>query len=267
MPQPLYEPCGSELAHECVGSGALDAPEPTPSRASSAPTGSVLDSDQCYRSRPNPPHKRVILIQQQGGFGADVGAAANGGDDVAVLCVGFPLVAGLEFTADHASLPPDFAGLQFAVSRQARQFGAGAGAARGAVVGLAGAEHEVAAVGVVVVGEQLHMVDHFTVFATDALAFQCLAHRPAVVGEGLQVIGAYRQAMLGDQEEPVAAPGDNGTTARFAHSPSRLRAVPLPPRPPAFRYGARRFRCAPGTPATPPGQWCRGRTCPDNRCY
>src|SRR3546814_20780686 len=55
-------------------------------------------------------------------------------------------IGAFEFTANDTGLTPDLPRLQFSVSSQARQFGAGAGAAWGAVIRLAGAEHEVAAV-------------------------------------------------------------------------------------------------------------------------
>ena len=76
-----------------------------------------------------------------------------------------------EDAADDALLPPDLARAQLAVGGQAGQLGAGAGAARRAVVGLAGAEHEVPAVGA---GrgrraEQLDVVDLAAVRAGDAL--------------------------------------------------------------------------------------------------
>ena len=52
-----------------------------------------------------------------------------------------------EDAADDAFLTPDFAGLQFAVGIEAGELGAGAGAAGRAVVGFAGAEDEVSAIG------------------------------------------------------------------------------------------------------------------------
>src|SRR5690606_2537574 len=135
----------------------------------------------------------------------DVRAAADGGDDAAAFGV---LVAALELAADHTGLAPQLARLQLAVGRQAGQLGAGAGAAGRAVVGLAGAQHEVAAVGLGVVGEQLDVVDQAAVLAADALVFQRLLHGHRVGGEGVQIVAGYAQAVVADQEEPVAAPGD-----------------------------------------------------------
>src|SRR3546814_1747975 len=68
-------------------------------------------------------------------------------------------IGAFEFTANDTGLAPDLPRLQFSVSGQARQFSAGAGAAWGAVIGLAGAEHEVAAVGLWVIGEQFDVID------------------------------------------------------------------------------------------------------------
>ena len=53
----------------------------------------------------------------------------------------------LEDAADDALLPPDLALGELAVGDQAGELGARAGAAGRAVIGLARAEHEVAAVG------------------------------------------------------------------------------------------------------------------------
>ena len=55
--------------------------------------------------------------------------------------------AAFEDAAHDALLPPDFAGRELAVGVEAGQLGAGAGAAGRAVVGLAGAEHEILAIG------------------------------------------------------------------------------------------------------------------------
>jgi hypothetical protein len=79
-----------------------------------------------------------------------------------------------EHRSENAFLPPDFAWLQVAVGSQAGHLGAGSGAAWGAVVGLAGAENEVAAVVGRVVGgaEQLDVVDLRAVGAGDAARCQ-----------------------------------------------------------------------------------------------
>ncbi|MCY1442721.1 hypothetical protein D9M71_591020 [compost metagenome] len=52
------------------------------------------------------------------------------------------------------------------------------------------------------------MVDGRAVFAGDALGFEGLEHGPGVVGERLTVVQFDALAVFGDQEEPVAAPGD-----------------------------------------------------------
>src|SRR5690606_28573379 len=93
------------------------------------------------------PLKGIIVLENQGGFAADAGASAQGRDDLAVLT---RFVAGLELAANDTGLAPDLSRRELAVGGQAGQFGAGAGAAGRAVVGLAGAEHEVAAVGLLV---------------------------------------------------------------------------------------------------------------------
>ncbi len=75
-------------------------------------------------------------------------------------------------------------------------------------VGLAGTEHEVAAVGVGIVGEQFDVIDGAAVLAADALVFQRLLDGDGVGGEGVEVVAGDALAVSGDQEEPVAAPGD-----------------------------------------------------------
>ena len=72
----------------------------------------------------------------------------------------------------------------------------------------AGAHHEVAAVGVGVVGKQLDVVDGRAVLAGNALRLQGVEHGPGVRGQGLAVIQFNALAVFGNQEEPVATPGD-----------------------------------------------------------
>ena len=86
--------------------------------------------------------------------------------------------AGLEAAADHALLHPGRAGREVAVGGQAGQLGAGAGAAGRAVVGLAGAQHEVARVGAGRRREQLDVVDLRAVRPGDALGHERAADAP-----------------------------------------------------------------------------------------
>src|SRR5437763_1646964 len=84
-----------------------------------------------------------------------------------------------EETADDALLPPHFTLAQFAVFEQASQLRAGSGAARRAVIRLAGAHHEVAAIGV---GpprrtEKLDVIDERSIRAGDALTLQRASDR------------------------------------------------------------------------------------------
>ncbi|MNS99184.1 hypothetical protein D3C72_1335810 [compost metagenome] len=79
------------------------------------------------------PGERVVGRDQQRGFGADVRASADGGND-------FPtgyFIAGLEHAADDAGLAPGLTGRELAVGGKAGQLGACARAARRAVIGLA----------------------------------------------------------------------------------------------------------------------------------
>src|SRR5579862_5531646 len=81
---------------------------------------------------PNSHAKRVVRVEQQRRLGADVGRAGDARDDALAVAVHAPL----EDAADDALLPPDVALLDLTVGEQAGELGAGAGAARRAVVRL-----------------------------------------------------------------------------------------------------------------------------------
>ena len=118
-----------------------------------------------------------------------------------------------EDAADDALLPPDLALAELAVGDQARELGAGAGAAGRAIVGLAGAEDEVLAVGTGRGGraEQLDVVDLAAVGARDPLCGQGLTDSPGDVGQPFDVRQGEVLAVVADEEEPVATPGDIAT--------------------------------------------------------
>src|SRR5450755_1392560 len=80
----------------------------------------------------------VAGVEQKFGFCVDVGVTGNFRVELAIHhgdC-------SFEYATSDAFLTPDLAGLQFPVGVETGQFGAGAGAARRAVVSLAGAKHE-----------------------------------------------------------------------------------------------------------------------------
>ena len=127
--------------------------------------------------RPTPisvfPRQRIAFVEQQLAIGAHIGLPANkGGNAIAI-----PAIVGLKLAADHAGLPPLRVRRQLAFRCQTRQFGTGAGAARGAIIGFAGAQHEAAAVGLRIVTEQFDMVYRSAVFTADARLLQRLPHR------------------------------------------------------------------------------------------
>ncbi|MNF90456.1 hypothetical protein D3C84_730210 [compost metagenome] len=138
----------------------------------------------------------------------------------------FPFVAADKLARGDAGLDPAFTGGQFPVGRQARQFCAGTGPAGRAVVGLARAHDEVAAVGVIVVGKQFDVVDQRAVFTVDALGLEGLEHCPGVLGEELDVVHLQGLTVIGHQEKPVAAPGDVAVHAAMSwHFDRHLLAV------------------------------------------
>ncbi len=105
----------------------------------------------------------IVGIDEESGFRGDVGATGDTGDQGLVM----ETVSALEDAAEDAALAPGSAGGELTVGVEAGKFGAGAGAARRAVVGFAGAEDEIGAVGAAVFDgrEQLDVVDFRTIRA------------------------------------------------------------------------------------------------------
>src|SRR4029079_377166 len=90
----------------------------------------------------NSPAKRIRGIEYRSAFPANERLSRDRRHDPA-----FDLaIRALEKTPDDALLPPGRALVELAVGREAREPGAGARAARRAVVRVARAEHEVAAI-------------------------------------------------------------------------------------------------------------------------
>src|SRR5207245_2431516 len=127
--------------------------------------------------------KRIVLVEKELGFGRHVSRARDARIDHAV----HDLHRSLENAADDALLTPFLPGAQLAVGDQTSELGAGAGAARGAVVGSARTENEVAAVrakrGRGRGTEQFHVVDLLTVIARDTLPSQRLTDPPGHFGQ------------------------------------------------------------------------------------
>ena len=157
------------------------------------------------------PAKDHVRVEDQLIIAAHPGFAADRGDDAC----GGALVAGGKLAADDAGLAPDRSRLQFAILRQAGQL-ALVPVPHGERSGLSRTEYEAAAVGGIVIGEQLDMIDNAAVVAADPRGFQPLAHRPGVVGELWDVLRGNGERVIVDQEKPVAAPGniaDDGASA------------------------------------------------------
>jgi hypothetical protein len=142
-------------------------------------------------------------IEDEGGFGGDVGGAGDGGSYGVFFFGGG--VAGFEDAADDAFLTPDFAGGEFAVCGEAGELGAGAGAAGGTVVFGAGAEDEVAAVvrGIVRRGEEFDVIDFGVAGGVEGGA-----DGERGLGELGDVFAGEGEAVVGYQEKPVATIGD-----------------------------------------------------------
>src|SRR5207249_4607852 len=94
------------------------------------------------RHRADAPAIRVGLIENQGRLGSDIGAAFNRGNDLAIN----QAHPALEDAARYAFLPPDLPFFDFAIGQEARELGAGSGAAWRPIVSLAGAEDKILAI-------------------------------------------------------------------------------------------------------------------------
>src|SRR5688572_14467086 len=107
-----------------------------------------------------PPAKRIAIVEDERRLGGDVRGAGNARRDLAARAVE-PFVRSLEAAADDALLHPGLAFGELAVRGEAGELRARAGAAGRAIVGLAGAQDEVACLGARRSGrpEELDMVD------------------------------------------------------------------------------------------------------------
>ena len=107
-------------------------------------------------------------------------------------------------------MPPGRAFFEIPVGREAREPGARPRAARGAVVGIPRAKHEVAAIVVFTRGiaEELDVVDLAAVAPRDALGRERSAKGAREFGEWGNVLEIERPVVRIHEEEPVAAPRD-----------------------------------------------------------
>src|ERR1019366_4027238 len=97
---------------------------------------------ECLPSRANSPAERVFLIQQLRRLRVHESRAGDDRQDFSRRAVE-PLKFSAERAADDAFLNPLRALGQFAIRREARELGAGAGATGRAVIGFAGTLDEV----------------------------------------------------------------------------------------------------------------------------
>ena len=151
------------------------------------------------RSSPRPT-ERIALIQQQGGLGIDKGGASNGGSDFSRRAVQ-PAKPARKGAAEDAFLDPGFALCEFCVGGEAGKFGAGAGAARGAVIGFARALNKIARVGARdgSRAEEFDMID-----LRKALGIDCLANTPTDIGQPVRIFQRQFMAVFLREEKPIA---------------------------------------------------------------
>ncbi len=151
----------------------------------------------------------IIRVKDDGGFTGDEGSAGDNGNELSGLGKGKE--RSFENGADDAGLTPDFTFGKFSAGSEAGEFCAGAGAAGGAVVFLAGAEDEVLRIGVEPFfrcGEGLNVIDFTAIGSGDVLCFEGVADGTGELCEGFNVLGANGGALVGDEEEPIASPSD-----------------------------------------------------------
>src|SRR5579875_2978690 len=136
-----------------------ESPASASSRAHAAPTmpaptmRTSKDSDTV-----EPPAQGIALVEDEVAFEGDERRSCDAGPHLPALTGSG--VRGLETAADDTLLHPHLAGRERAVRGQAGDPGAGPRATRRAIVRLAGAEHEVAAVRPIGAGgAELDMVD------------------------------------------------------------------------------------------------------------
>src|SRR5665213_1470534 len=155
-------------------------------------------------SIPDTVDKRVARIEQKNRVGVNKCRAADSGMHDTVAHRDRPL----EYAADRTLLPPYGVLLQIAIGVQARHFGAGAGAARGTVVSLAGTKDEVPGVGALGRAADFNMIDAAAVCACNAIAFERLPDFPCVAGERIDIREGNRARLPLREKKPVATPGD-----------------------------------------------------------
>ena len=171
----------------------------------------------CRHSEP----EWIGRIEDESALGGYMSRAGNGGHDLSTCCrdlavfgsidfVICELEAALEHGAQDALLPPDLAWSEQSVGSQASQFGARPGAARRAVISLAGAENKIATVigRAVRVREQFDVVDLSVIGAGNACRRQSAANLPGECSERFDLVKGEGKVMLAYQKKPVATPGD-----------------------------------------------------------
>src|SRR5688500_8403486 len=159
----------------------------------------AADHRHVSRHLADAPAEWIALVEEQRALRGHVGSSPDGGNDLARRAIK-PSVRRAEGAADDAFLHPGCALGKLAVRGEAGELGAGAGAARRAVVGLAGTQDEAARAraGCLRRPEELHMVD-----IRMPLRVQRLADAPGAIGQSLDA-----SEILLYEKKPVAAPGD-----------------------------------------------------------
>src|SRR5450432_3209715 len=110
--------------------------------------GIIVTKAKCYCTGPcksgyaDTPPERIAVVHNQRSFRIHKSRSADARKNVAAP----NLDRAFEDASDEAFLPPEIAGLELAIGVQTCEFRAGARAARRAVIGKAGTEHEIARV-------------------------------------------------------------------------------------------------------------------------
>lgn len=153
--------------------------------------------------------KGVFGMNNDVGFSGDKGPAGDDRGDFAGVGKGFE--GSFKDAADDGGLSPDLTFGELFRGCEAGEFCAGAGAAGRTVVGRTGAEDEILRVGLysgLGGSEALDVVNFSAVFSGDILSVQGVANGLGEFGESGNVLRFDFRTLIGDEEKPIASPGD-----------------------------------------------------------
>jgi hypothetical protein len=164
------------------------------------------------RSVADAPAEGIPFVEQQRGFGIHESGASDGRSNFARSAIK-PAKSTSESTAENAFLNPRLVFFEFLVGSKAREFGAGAGAARGTIECFAGTLNKIAGMRA---GNGRWTEKFDVINFRKALIVDRLANAPTEFSELFSIGERQVVSVLFGEEKPVATPRDitpNGTHA------------------------------------------------------